>query len=195
MSLIHARFFAGCSLLVLLAGCAGDPVKDEVVEEASSVEAETELTLNLPQQPGPDCGCDAHADTTFFDMGVTSLVSGDHVEAVTYFQRYQRTESSAVADWEADIAIAYDSILPQSPFYDPQAARKSWRKLRKAQPEGVVNPMSLMMRDALAAFDVMQQSIRELRSDNAQLAADLEKREEALRRLRELTLGQKGATP
>jgi hypothetical protein len=193
--LFHARFAAGCSLLVLLAGCAGEPVQDEVAQDVPSPVADTELTLNLPQQPGPDCACEVHADSTFFDMGVTALVAGDHVEAVTYFQRYQRTESSAVADWEADIAIAYDSILPQSPFYDPQAARKSWRKLQKAQPEGVVNPMSLMMRDALAAFDVMHQSIRELRSDNAQLTADLEKREDALRRLRELTLGQKGATP
>lgn len=170
-------------------------MRDGVAEDgAGAAVADTEeLTLNLPQQPGPDCVCEAHIDSTFFDMGVAALVAGDHVEAVTYFQRYQRTGSSTVADWEAEIAIAYDSILPQSPFYDPQAARKSWRKLQKKQPEGVVNPISLMMRDALAAFDVMHQSIRELRSDNAQLTADLEKREEALRRLRELTLGQKGA--
>ncbi|MGB1140391.1 MAG: hypothetical protein ACPG1A_05785 [Halioglobus sp.] len=194
MSFFRARIVAGCSVLTLLAACASEPTNDA---SGSSPEAgeDAELTLNLPQQPGADCACETSLGGSFFDRGVSALAVGDHVEAVTYFQRYQRTETSEVANWEAEIAIAYDSILPQSPFYDPQAARDSWRKLQDAQPEGVDNETSLIMRDALAAFDAMYQTIRELRSDNARLTEDLEKREEALRRLRELTLGQKGVTP
>jgi len=194
LSLSRTRLLAACSLLALLAACASEPVNDGSGVSSETADA-SELTLNLPQQPGGDCACETSLGGSFFDRGVSALVAGDHVEAVSYFQRYQRTETSPVANWEAEIAIAYDSILPQSPFYDPQAARESWRRLQDGQPEGVVNEASLMMRDALTAFDAMEQTIRELRSDNARLAEELEKREEALRRLRELTLGQKGVTP
>ncbi len=179
------------ALLALLQACSATPV-DEGVE--ATPEADPELTLNLPRQALPACACEDDTGPTFLDRGLSALAQGDHVEAVTYFQRYQRTESSPVADWEAEIAIAYDSMLPQSPFYDPEAARVSWRRLQDTQPgEGVFNEGTLMMRDALSAFAGMQQEIGELRSDNAQLTENLEKREEALRRLRELTLGQKGA--
>ena len=179
-------------LLVLLQACASAPNETASAGEA---EADPELTLNLPQQAVP-CAAESGADDTFFDRGFSSLVAGDHVEAVTYFQRYQRTESSAVANWQAQIAIAYDSMLPQSPFYDPDGARKAYRRLKQEQPqEGVFSEKALMMREALAAFDAMERHIADLKSDNATLAADLEKREEALRRLRELTLGQGGAAP
>ena len=97
-------------------------------------EAVPELTLNLPEQSVTACLRDEGADYTFLDKGFSALVAGDHIEAVTYFQRYQRTESSPVADWEAGIAIAYDSMMPQSPIYDPDAARKSYLRLQQAQP-------------------------------------------------------------
>ena len=120
----------------------------------------------------------------------------DHIEAVKYFQRYRSLESSAASDWEADIAIAYDSMLSQSPFYDPQAARKSYQQLRKKQPkEARVHEQALLMRDALATFSAMSKQIDGLQKDNAKLTASLKKREEALRRLRELALGQKGGLP
>ena len=191
LPLSYAKLVAACSVVVLLAACTSAPVS----EPATDVVNGSELTLNLPEQSMNQCACDVQLDATFFDRGVSALAAGEHVEAVAYFQRYQRTETSPVANWEAGIAIAYDSILPQSPFYDPQAARVSWRALQDTQPEGVFNEASLMMRDALTAFDAMYQNVRELRSDNARLTEDLEKREEALRRLRELTLGQKGVAP
>ena len=89
------------------------------------------------------------------------------------------------------IAIAYDSMLPDSPFYDPAAARTAYGKLKDQQVGGVpVHTKALMMRDALKTFVAMEQQINDLESDNALLRQDLEKREEALKRLRELTLGQ-----
>ena len=51
------------------------------------------------------------------------------------------------------------------------------------------------MRDALATFSAMSKQIDGLQKDNAKLTASLKKREEALRRLRELALGQKGGLP
>ena len=152
------------------------------------------MTLNLPDQQSRHCACDEGVDSTFLDKGFSVLVAGDHIEAVQYFQRYRRLESSPQADWEASIAIAYDSMLPQSPFYNPQAARMSYQRLEKPQFEGVqFHEMILMLRDALATFVAMELQISDLKSDNAILTEDLEKREEALKRLRELALGQKGA--
>ncbi len=180
------------SLCLLLQACATPPQVES--PSSTSTEPVPELTLNMPDQSVDACLRDEGEDYTFLDKGFSALAAGDHIEAVTYFQRYQRTESSPVADWEADMAIAYDSMLPQSPIYDPDAARKSYRRLQEAQPEGAkFHEKILMMQDALATFVAMQRQVKDLQENNAALSADLEKREEALRRLRELTLGQKAA--
>ena len=180
------------SLLFLLPACTTTATPDAPDVE-SEQQALPELNLSLPEGVSVACPPD-DVDYTFLDKGLLALAAGDHIEAVTYFQRYQRLELNPVADWEAGIAIAYDSMLPQSPFYDPAAARRSYQQLRKNMPEEAqFHQQVLMMRDALATFDSLQGKITELQSDKATLKQDLEKREEALRRLRELTLGQKGA--
>jgi hypothetical protein len=187
--------FSAISLLVLLQGCAVIPLEDDssVVVEPEPV---PELTLNIPDHSLGGCACEATDEITLFDRGISALVDGDHIEAVKYFQRYRHLESSAASDWEADIAIAYDSMLSQSPFYDPQAAGKSYQKLKKKKPqEAKVHEQALLMRDALATFVAMSKQVDGLRKDKAKLSVSLKKREEALRRLRELALGQKGALP
>jgi len=182
------------SLCLLLQACATPSQVASPASASTDPESVPELTLNMPDQSVDTCLRDEGADYTFLDKGFSALVAGDHIEAVTYFQRYQRTESSPVADWEAGIAIAYDSMLPQSPIYDPDAARKSYLRLQQAQPEGAdFHEKTLMMRDALATFVSMQGQVKDLQKSNAALSADLQKREEALRRLRELTLGHKAA--
>ena len=182
---------AAAGLLLLLQACSSAPATQQSAAE-SAPEAVPELTLNLPEQ-AQDCACvvTEEADYTFLDKGFNALVAGDHIEAVQYFQRYQRLESSPQANWEAGIAIAYDSMLPDSPFYDPAAARTAYGNLKDQQVGGVpIHTKALMMRDALETFVAMEQQISDLESDNALLRQDLEKREEALKRLRELTLGQ-----
>jgi len=52
-----------------------------------------------------------------------------------------------------------------------------------------------MMRNTLAVFVDLHVQIDDLQNDKDSLSENLEKREEALKRLRELTLGQKGAAP
>lgn len=193
----------------LLQACAQAPVESGAMEPASSATGAAvassaqaqrpvpELNLNLPEER-KDCRCVAETteeprDTTFLERGYSALARGDHIEAVKYFQRYQRLESSPEADWEAGIGIAYVSMLPDSPFFDPEAARKSWRSLSKQLDGLKVHENSLLMRDALENFLVLDQHITGLEAENATLEQDLAKREEALKRLRELTLGQRGA--
>ncbi len=191
MPAIRTNALATAGLLVLLQACSSTPATQQSAAE-SAPEAVPELTLNLPEQ-AQDCACvvTEEADYTFLDKGFNALVAGDHIEAVQYFQRYQRLESSPQANWEAGIAIAYDSMLPDSPFYDPAAARTAYGNLKDQQVGGVpIHTKALMMRDALETFVAMEQQISDLKSDNALLRQDLEKREEALKRLRELTLGQ-----
>ena len=191
MPAIRINALATAGLLLLLQACSSAPATPQSAPE-SAPEAVPDLILNLPEQ-AQDCAClvTEEADYTFLDKGFNALVAGDHIEALQYFQRYQRLESSPQANWEAGIAIAYDSMLPDSPFYDPAAARTAYGKLKDQQVGGVpVHTKALMMRDALKTFVAMEQQINDLESDNALLRQDLEKREEALKRLRELTLGQ-----
>ena len=151
-----------------------------------------ELTLNLP---GEDCDCSADQparDMTFFDRGFSALVNGDHIEAVQYFQRYQRLEKTPLAAWEAGTAIAYISTLQHSPFYDASEARKSYRELQKQYRDvWDADERALLMQMSLESFRVMYRHMDDLQDANGTLKEDLEKREEALKRLRELTLGQK----
>lgn len=174
----------------LLQACNVAPVVDAVpVAEPGLV---PELTLNLDQKK---CSCVEQTvlDFTPLERGFTALALGRHIEAVQHFQRYQRLEKSPTADLEASIAIAYVSILPASPFYDVHEARKSYRRIREIPIDRMeLHEQTLIMRQSLETFLVMERKIVEVNKDNASLKADLEKREKALKRLRELALGQKG---
>jgi len=189
---------AVCCLLlaaaVFMTGCANSPSSEQTVSnnpDTTPAEPVPELTLNLPGEEGDVCADGTPVPMSLLDRGFSALVAGDHIEAVKYFQRYKQQENTAVADWEAGIAIAYDSMLSQSPFFDPGAARDSYRQLEKSQPQvALLHENAIMMRDALATLVAMQMQLGELRKDNATLSADLSKREEAIKRLRELTLGQ-----
>lgn len=197
LSATRSTCLAAAALSLLLQACAATQPDEQAAATSSQDPNEVpELTLNLPEEANCVCTPEDQADYTFLEKGFSALVAGDHIGAVQHFQRYQRLESSPTADWEAGIAIAYDSMLPRSPFYDPEAARKSYKNLKKA-PHEEMQPHEkiLMMRDSLETFVAMERRIGTLESDNDALKEDLEKREEAIKRLRELTLGQKGARP
>ena len=201
--------FATASLVVLLQACAVappapdqsavQPVAPAVGQQAAPEKKPVgELTLNLPEKAPTDCACTpaTGVDRTFLDKGFSALAAGDHREAVNYFRRYQRLESSPVVDWEASIAIAYDKMLPESPYYNWRAARESYLNLMREQPQGTsLHQQIVLMRDALAILSDLHTQINDLQKEADTLSEALEKREEALRRLRELTLGQKGAAP
>ncbi len=196
-------------LALLLQACAAAPPASEppavppVAPSASppvaaEQEPAAELPLNLPDQAAAtgECAQATGVDRTFLDKGFSALAAGDHTEAVNYFRRHQRLESSPGADWEAGIAIAYDKMLPESPYYNWRAARESYLRLMREQPQGIkLHQQIQLMLNALGVFADLHTQINDLQKENRTLSESLEKREEALRRLRELTLGQKGAEP
>src|SRR5690606_33677981 len=110
-----------CALTVLGA-CAPLPQSSDGAGQSSSPQqaavAAAEVDLNLPGKGefAPETG--SKRDYNLLDKGLNALAAGDHVAAVDYFKRYQRLESSALAAWEAKVAIAFDSTLSPSPFYD-----------------------------------------------------------------------------
>ena len=177
------------AIMCLLQACASVP-EDKPVVNAES-DALPELTLNLPEE---GCSCVATgelSDYTFLEKGFDALEEGDYIEAVQSFQRYKRVEQSQEAQLEAKIAIAYVSTLSTSPFFDPVEARKAHRDLYKQYKPGMeVHQKILFMRGSLQTFSVMQRHIVNLEASNATLTEDLRKREVALKRLRELALGQ-----
>ncbi len=200
----RSALFAAGVLVLMLQACATTPpaANQPVVQPvATARKPVAELTLNLPEQAAATCPCNpanppAGVDRTFLDKGFTALAAGDHEEAVNYFRRYQRLESSPGVDWEAGIAVAYDKMLPASPYYNWRAAREDYLRLARDKPKGIqVQEQILLMQEALAVLSDLHTQINDLQKEKDVLAENLEKREEALRRLRELTLGQKGAAP
>lgn len=178
---------------LLLQACSSAPQENQVPLDPNAV---PELTLNLPGDGGCNCVDQEQRDYTFLERGYSALALGEHIDAVEYFESYRRLEKTPEAAWEADMAIAFISMLPSSPFYDTRAARKSFVSLDAAltaNPDMQVHNKAIIMREALEAMVIMDRHIADLENANATLKDDLEKREEALKRLRELTLGQRGA--
>ncbi|QIB66867.1 hypothetical protein [Kineobactrum salinum] len=192
MALVRCSLTA-VAALVLVACTTTAPAEPPVAAEQAPATT-PELTLNLPTRETCDCEPLPERDLTFLERGFAAVSQADTVAAAEHFQRYKRLESSAEAQWEADIAIAYLSMSPNSPFFDREAASKSYQRLAKAlRADMQVHPTTLLLRDALESFVVMHRHIEDLENSNATLKEDLEKREEAIKRLRELTLGQSRA--
>ncbi len=194
---LPAAIILALCLQACTAAQTGDPAPAPASTPAPESDVVPELILNLPDQA--DCACGPReesqgTDYTFLERGFSALVAGEYMEAVQYFERYKRLENSPASDWEAGVAVAYISMLAESPFHDPEVARKSYRRLRKKYGEEMkVHEVTLMMRDSLETFMGMERRLEELQAENARLTEELKKRDEAIRRLRELTVGQKGA--
>jgi tetratricopeptide (TPR) repeat protein len=180
---------------LLLSACGSAPPAPVETPPLRSA-ADVELTLNLPEEPA-SCVCEVEAaeDRTFLERGVETLAGGDYIEAVQYFKRYRRLEPTALAQWEADLAIAYVSMLPRSPFYDVEAAGLAFTDLQTRAPDGQLHHTIVLMRQALESFLLMDRHVNDLQSRTNMLQEDLDKREQALKRLRELTLRQPADAP
>jgi len=165
------------------------PVTTPVVSEQ---EPAAEVVINLQDPAAAECTPVPGSEPTYLDRGFTLLAAGDHREAVNYFRRYQRLESSPGASWEAGIAVAYAKMLPDSPYYNWRAAREDYLQLMREKPQSIKEHQTIvLMQQALAVFSDLHVRINDLQKEKRMLSEDLEKRDEAIRRLRELTLGQK----
>ncbi len=182
------------ALMLLVQACGQAPVHEQAAPAVPA--AAPEISLNLPAERTCECTEAPDRDFTFLEKGYTSLGAGDYVDAVQYFQRYQRLEAAAEAQWEAAVGIAYVSSLSNSPFYDAAEARKAFNTLNQLHWRQMsLHPQSLLLRQSLQNFVVLERHVDELETANRTLEEDLAKREEAIKRLRELTLGQKAGSP
>jgi hypothetical protein len=186
------RYLTSLTLIAVfcLQGCGSQP---GVEPEPADAEPVPEITLTMPKA---DCECDQQStDYTFLDKGFTALHEEEYLESLQYFQRYQRIEKTPQADAEAQIAVAYLSILPDSPLYDRKEAGNSYRKLRrKIDPDWKLHGRVVLMQDSLETFLELQHELAQARKSNANLRKELAIREEAIKRLRDLTLGREPET-
>ncbi len=152
-----------------------------------------ELNLNLAGADQCDCPvATPQEDFTFLEKGYKELLDGEYEAAMENFQRYQRLEASPRANLEAGLAIAYLRMLPRGPYYNPDLARSSFKLLLEQDAKALkIHDYTRLMRQALLNMLKLEAGQQQLEEKNQSLQADLKKREEALKRLRELTLGQK----
>ena len=110
-------------------------------------------------------------------LGLQALSQGDYVAAVERFEEHALSGGEQ-APKEATAGQALVDTLSEYPIeVDPSEER-------------VVSDRAVLIDSVLVLIAGLEQQIVNLGAENAALSADLEKREEALKRLRELTLGQ-----
>ena len=173
--------------IILISACVSKPSENGYMETSEVSpklnQGKDELIIKLMKLDDENI--------SWLEQGFKALADGEHISAVQFFQRHSRVNNTLTADWEASIAIAYVSMLPGSPFYDMKAVRVSYTQLSAwSIDDSSVNSQIVLMRDALEAFVSLHRELKDLERDNELLEATLAKRESALRRLRELTLGQ-----
>ena len=173
--------------IILISACVSKPTENgdrDTGEQSPKLNQDKdEVTTNLIKLD--------NGNISPLEKGFKALADGNHISAVQFFQLHSKVKNTLAADWEASIAIAYVSMLPGSPFYDMKAVRISYTQLSAwSIDDSLVNSQIVLMRDALEAFVSLHRELKDLERDNDVLEATLAKRESALRRLRELTLGQ-----
>jgi hypothetical protein len=180
------RNLASLIATLLLVSCSSTP---EQAPQSAEDDPVPEITLNLPQG---DCRCKQEKrDYTFLEKGFNSLEVGEYLEAMGYFQRYQRIENTTTANTESRIAIAYLSMLPDSPTFDREEAVSSYARVRSTGEANVkLHSKVLILRESLETFFAMEQQIEQLKSGKSELREELKQRGAAIKRLRDLTLGR-----
>ena len=158
--------------LIGLSGCVTPPDADGGVTGGSD-------SVMSPSESAFDgfCECPENPQVDEFNAALQALAQGDFEAAAAALSRHadlggDRNRSEASAGRElADLLAQYPAdggTIASLPGSDRAA----------------------LIQLVLTLVDRLESNIATLGAENAQLAADLEKREEALKRLRELTLGQ-----
>ena len=167
--LAHTFFFL---VVMLLASCSLLP------EGASSTSADGGAANQRAVESGTDvCQCPGEIESDPFTVGLQALAQGDFEAARTAFDEHAMTASEQ-APREAEAGRALTDILSQyrAEGNEPAVTARSDR--------------AMLIELVLTLITGLEQQVSDLNAQNAGLSADLEKREEALKRLRELTLGQ-----
>ena len=170
-----------CSRFVIII-LASLVVSGCVSPESAAPEPEPEVSaaeLNLPDPLAADCNCEAMVvvEENYFDRGVRALAARDYDQAATYFERH-RDSAGSEAQREADVGIAFVTLMSEASIATADSAASG------------VDERAEVMILALAAVQTLEGRLEALDALNKAVSEDLEKREEALKRLRDLTLGQ-----
>ena len=147
----------------------GDPKSSPQSGDAAPIQAVTELT--------GVCDCPDLSREDEFNLALKAVVRGEY-DAARLALAEHAADGDAIALIEADAGQDLTDIL----------ARYVGDVLPFDSIEGTERAVLINL--VLRLIDRLETDIATLGAENAELAADLEKREEALKRLRELTLGQ-----
>lgn len=174
-----ASLTGALAIVLALGGCASAPAPAPEPQPEPTPPAPSELNIPLPNsEAGCDCPAADAVVENYFDRGVRALAARDYDRARVYFKRH-RDSDEPQAVREADVGIAFVTLLSQSEHAPADDAGAS----------GVDERAEVMIL-ALAAIETLEGQLAMLQQLNDALNSDLAKREEALKRLRDLTLGQ-----
>ena len=168
--LVHLLFL---SALLLLSGCSllpSDAASGSVDQGGADQSAAGELEAGV-------CQCPSDSPSDDFMLGLQALSRGDYAAAGQHFEEHAQSDVEQ-APKEAAAGQALANTLSQYPVGEDLSTA-----------DEVAN-RAMLIDLVLVMIAGLEQQISDLSAENAALAADLEKREEALKRLRELTLGQ-----
>ena len=167
--LAHTFFFL---LVMPLASCSLMP------EEASSTSADIGgADQSAVESDTGVCQCPGESQPDPFTIALQALAQGDYEAASTAFDEHAMTAGEQTAR-EAEAGRTLTATLSQyrAEGEDPEVT--------------VLSDRAMLIELVLTLIAGLEQQVSDLNAQNAMLSADLEKREEALKRLRELTLGQ-----
>ena len=158
-----------CLVLVLSEGCA----LGSQFEDTEPPKPEPSIDLPVVNQ----CDCDAPPAASAFDLAISAVLEGRLSDARAALEDY-RMSKSPEAEQEAKIGLAFSALLEENPALagHPDSAYRDDR--------------AAIMSLALAVLETLRSEVVNLEKIKKLLEIDLAKREEALKRLRELTLGQ-----
>ena len=168
--LVHLLFL---SALLLLSGCSllpSDAASGSVDQSGADQSAAGELEAGV-------CQCPSDSPSDDFMLGLQALSQGDYAAAGEHFEEHAGSGGEQASKEAAAGQALVDALSNYPVEGDPSTA-------------GEVTDRSVLIDLVLALIAGLEQQIADLSAENAALSADLEKREEALKRLRELTLGQ-----
>ena len=166
---VHLFFL---SALFVLSGCSLQPS-----DAASGVDQSGSDQSTVTDLEASECQCRSDSPNDDFMLGLQALSHGDFAAAGQHFKEHALSDREQ-APKEAAAGQALANTLAQYPVGEDSSTAD------EATNRAMLIDLVLVMIAGL------EQQISDLSVENAALAVDLEKREEALKRLRELTLGQ-----
>ena len=154
-------------LVLLLVGCSSLPSDSDSMDASAAPAKETE----------GDCLCHIDGSSAELDLAIEALLGGETERARTALDMYRESDQSG-AEAQAQVLLSLLDLLEAGGYSPPEHGHHG-------------------SDDRVALAEMMLQLIvrwesesDQLVAENEVLKADLEKREEAIKRLRELTLGQ-----